>query len=131
MTTDGVDVIGGVDTHGHTYHAAVSSEVNGTLLGDKEFPATAIGYRQLLLWLLSFGRVVKVGPTVLPRNRDRWARHRCETVGQDSDGLGEASSYEVTSVTPVTSQRHPDNGRRIHSKKASGVDRTTSQTPLG
>ena len=37
------------------------SEANGKLLGDKEFPATAIGYQQLLLWLLSFGRVVKVG----------------------------------------------------------------------
>ena len=61
MTTDGGGVIGGVDTHGHTHHAAAISAVSGKLLGDKEFPATAAGYRQLLSWLLSFGSVVKVG----------------------------------------------------------------------
>jgi hypothetical protein len=61
MTTDGGDVIGGVDTHGHTHHAAAISAVSGKLLGDKESPATADGYRQLLSWLLSFGSVVKVG----------------------------------------------------------------------
>jgi hypothetical protein len=57
MTTDDGGVIGGVDTHGHTRHAAAISAVSGKLLGDKEFPATADGYRQLL----SFGSVVKVG----------------------------------------------------------------------
>ena len=62
MTTDGDGVIGGVDTHGHTQHAAAISAVSGKLLGDKEFPATAAGYRRVLSWLLSsFGPVVKVG----------------------------------------------------------------------
>ena len=37
MTTDGVDVIGGVDTHGQTDQAAAISEANGKLLGDKQF----------------------------------------------------------------------------------------------
>lgn len=45
------------------------------------------------------------GPTVL----DRWAGHQYERAGQDSDGLGEARSHEVTPVTP---ERHPANGRR-------------------
>jgi hypothetical protein len=40
-------VIGGVDTHGRTHHAAVIDQ-QGRLLGDHEFPADSGGYRQLL-----------------------------------------------------------------------------------
>jgi transposase len=61
MTTNDGDVIGGAGTHGHTHHAAAISAANGKLLDNKEFPATAQGYRQLLSWLRSFGAVVKVG----------------------------------------------------------------------
>ena len=53
-------VTGGVDTHGHTHHAAVLDRV-GRVLGDRQFPATAVGYQALLAWLRSFGRVAKVG----------------------------------------------------------------------
>jgi transposase len=53
-------VIGGVDTHGKTHHAAAIDQV-GKLLGDHEFPATAAGYRALLAWLRRFGQVLKVG----------------------------------------------------------------------
>jgi transposase len=53
-------VTGGVDTHGKTHHAAVVDQV-GRVLGDQEFPASAAGYRALLAWLRSWGRVVKVG----------------------------------------------------------------------
>jgi transposase len=53
-------VTGGVDTHGKTHHAAVVDQV-GRVLGDQEFPASAAGYRALLGWLRSWGRVVKVG----------------------------------------------------------------------
>jgi transposase len=53
-------VIGGVDTHGKTHHAAVIDHT-GRLHGDQEFPATAAGYQELLRWLRSFGRLVKVG----------------------------------------------------------------------
>jgi transposase len=40
-------VIGGVDTHGRTHHAAVL-DPQGRLLGDREFPADRGGYQQLL-----------------------------------------------------------------------------------
>jgi transposase len=40
-------VIGGVDTHGRTHHAAVIDQ-QGRLLGDREFPADRGGYR--LCW---------------------------------------------------------------------------------
>jgi transposase len=44
-------VIGGVDTHGRTHHAAAIDQ-QGRLLGDREFPADSGGYRQLLGWLV-------------------------------------------------------------------------------
>ena len=53
-------VMGGVDTHGKTHHAAVIDQV-GRVLGDGEFPATPAGYRALLAWLRSFGQVIKIG----------------------------------------------------------------------
>jgi transposase len=53
-------VIGGVDTHGRTHHAAVLDE-QGRLLGDREFPADRGGYRQLLNWLGHHGQVGVVG----------------------------------------------------------------------
>jgi transposase len=53
-------VIGGVDTHGRTHHAAVL-DTQGRLLGDREFPADRGGYRQLLCWLGRHGQVGVVG----------------------------------------------------------------------
>jgi Transposase len=53
-------VIGGVDTHGRTHHAAVL-DIQGRLLGDREFPAHRGGYRQLLGWLGRHGQVGVVG----------------------------------------------------------------------
>jgi transposase len=61
MTTPTLDVIGGVDTHGATHHAAALNAATGKLLGDREFPAAPAGYRQLLHWLQSFGQVIQVG----------------------------------------------------------------------
>lgn len=54
-------VIGGVDTHKLTHHAAALDASTGQLLGDHEFPATGAGYEQMLTWFLTFGVVVKVG----------------------------------------------------------------------
>ena len=54
-------VIGGVDTHGLTHHAAVIDAVLGRQLGDREFPATAAGYRALAAWLAGHGEVAAVG----------------------------------------------------------------------
>lgn len=53
-------IVGGVDTHADTHHAAVLL-MNGTRLADAQFPATASGYTQLLDWLRSFGRPHAVG----------------------------------------------------------------------
>jgi len=53
-------VIGGVDTHKHTHYAAAIDD-NGRLLGHREFPATARGYRDLLAWFRSHGHIVTIG----------------------------------------------------------------------
>lgn len=55
------EVIGGVDTHKMTHHAAVLDAHTGKLLGDEEFPATKKGYQQLLAWLQRHGAIDKVG----------------------------------------------------------------------
>jgi transposase len=60
MTARKQQVTGGVDTHSRTHHAAAIDQ-NGRILGDQQFPATPAGYQQLLAWLATFGRIVKVG----------------------------------------------------------------------
>lgn len=54
------EVIGGVDTHGRTHHAAVIDPI-GRHLADAQFPADGAGYESLLAWLRSHGRVIAVG----------------------------------------------------------------------
>jgi len=60
MTQQHRQVTGGVDTHGHTHHAAVIDTM-GRHLADREFPATATGYRDLLAWLHTHGELAAVG----------------------------------------------------------------------
>ena len=54
------EVAGGVDTHQDTHTAAVI-DTAGRRLGDRQFPTTAAGYRQLLAWLRGFGALLIVG----------------------------------------------------------------------
>jgi len=60
MTDHAAQVMGGVDTHGHSHHAAVVDTL-GRQLADKEFPANRAGYRGLERWLRSHGTVIAVG----------------------------------------------------------------------
>jgi transposase len=53
-------IIGGVDTHSATHHAAVI-DTHGRLLGDAEFPATLTGYAAMLTWMRSKGSLSQVG----------------------------------------------------------------------
>jgi transposase len=53
-------VIGGVDTHKHTHHAAVVDRA-GRLLAEREFRADATGHAELCSWMRSFGEVEAVG----------------------------------------------------------------------
>jgi transposase len=53
-------IVGGVDTHADTHHAAVEL-MNGGRVADAQFPATHAGYEELLEWMRSFGRLHAVG----------------------------------------------------------------------
>lgn len=53
-------VVAGVDTHKDTHHAAVL-DLGGRVLGDREFPVTSAGYRQLLDWVSSHGLIEMIG----------------------------------------------------------------------
>jgi len=55
-----VQVVGGVDPHADTIHAAVITVV-GRVLGDAEFPTTADGYRDAITFLTSSGEVERIG----------------------------------------------------------------------
>jgi transposase len=52
-------VVGGVDAHADTHHAAALDE-RGALLATKSFPTTTPGYAELLGWLRAFGAVAVV-----------------------------------------------------------------------
>lgn len=54
------EVVLGVDTHGEVHVAAVISPL-GKVLGTDSFPATAAGYRQLLVWARKRGTVRRAG----------------------------------------------------------------------
>lgn len=54
------DIIGGVDTHTATHHAALI-DLNARLLADAQFPATPAGYAAMLGWMRRRGRIDKVG----------------------------------------------------------------------
>ena len=53
-------IIGGVDTHTATHHAAVI-DLNGRLIADAEFPATPAGYAAMLTWMRNQGKLSRVG----------------------------------------------------------------------
>ncbi|MDQ1005557.1 transposase [Streptomyces sp. V4I23] len=54
------EVVLGVDTHKDVHVAAVITTL-GALLAHQEFPTTATGYRQLLVWARSFGTLHRAG----------------------------------------------------------------------
>jgi transposase len=59
--TDAITVVGGIDTHKELHVAAVVDRDDGRLLDTKEFSTTRAGYRALLRWLTSYGRLHAVG----------------------------------------------------------------------
>lgn len=53
-------VVGGVDTHKDLHVAAIVDE-HDLVLGSECFPSTRHGYKQMLIWMRSFGEVSRVG----------------------------------------------------------------------
>ncbi|NHO83468.1 IS110 family transposase [Micromonospora sp. CMU55-4] len=96
-------VIGGVDTHRDTHHAAIIDSTGG-LLADAEFPATSDGYADLLAWMRSFGRLVAVG-----------------VEGTGSYGAGLARHLGSRKV-PVVEVDRPDRRTRRAKGKSDPID---------
>jgi transposase len=96
-------VIGGVDTHARTHHAA-ALDPTGRLLGDAQFPATATGYVALLTWLRRFGTVIKVG---------------VEGTGSYGAGLARHLTEQKVSVVEVD---RPDRKTRRLKGKSDPID---------
>jgi transposase len=103
MTSSGLDVFGGVDTHGRTRHAAVVDGA-GRLLGDAEFAATAAGSVALLAWLAGFGRLSRIG---------------VEGTGTDGAGLARYLAHQGAEVVEVD---RPDRKTRRRPGKSDPIE---------
>src|SRR4051794_41122645 len=88
-------VIGGVDAHAETHHAAVIDD-RGALLGSASFAVSARGYGDLLAWLRGFGELERVG---------------VESTGSYAAGLTRHLLAERVEVLEVN-QPHPHTRRR-------------------
>src|SRR3546814_11848673 len=53
-------VTGGVDTHKDLHVAAIVDE-HDVVLGSEFFPTTRHGYKQMITWMRTFGRIQRVG----------------------------------------------------------------------
>lgn len=103
MHYDNGDVVGGVDTHLQVHVAAAADHV-GQMLATRSFPATTVGYRELLGWLRSHGRVVRVG---------------VEGTGSYGAGLARFLAAEEVAVMEVN---RPDRQRRRLRGKSDSAD---------
>jgi transposase len=96
-------IVGGVDTHADTHHAAVEL-MNGGRIADAQFPATTAGYEQLLEWMRSFGRL-----------------HAAGVEGTGSYGAGLARHLRAEGVVIIEVNR-PDRRQRRNLGKSDPLD---------
>jgi transposase len=144
MTTQSAPrhVVAGIDTHKLTHHAAALDAATGKLLGDKEFPATRVGYRKLLAWLESYGTVIKSGvegtgsygagvqrhlqaagiavvEVSRPNRQDR--RHRGKSDPIDAINAARAVVSEAATTTPKLREGFVETVRQIRATRRSAV----------
>ena len=81
MTGESGVVVGGVDTHSQTHHAAVIDYL-GREISDCEFPATVAGYAALVVWLRGFGGLARVGVEGTSSYGAGLARHLRQVGGE-------------------------------------------------
>jgi transposase len=100
-------VVGGVDTHQATHHAAIV-DAHLRPVADREFPATEAGYRELVDWMASFGPIVRVG---------------VESTGSYGAGL---ARYLLTAAIEVVEVQRPGRVTRHQEGKSDVVDAYSS-----
>jgi transposase len=119
-------IVGGVDTHADTHHAAVLL-INGGRVADAQFPATAARYAQLAEWLRSFGHLHAAGITVVEVSRPD--RRQRRLVGK-SDPLDACAAAEAVLARRATAIPKLGTGiaeaiRTLHLTRASAVKART------
>ena len=113
MTGEAGVVVGGVDTHSRTHHAAVIDHL-GREISDCEFLASAAGYDALVVWLRGFGELARVG-----------------VEGTSSYGAGLARHLRQSGVLVVEVDR-PDRRARRAQGKSDPIDAyAAARTALG
>lgn len=118
MTTQQVRVIGGVDTHTETHHAALVTDT-GQHVADQEFETTPAGYARLVGFLTSHGQLVRVG-----------------VEGTSSYGAGllsvlQAAGIEVVEVIrPTRTQRRRGKSDPIDAYNAAATTLTGQHLPV-
>jgi transposase len=134
-------VVGGIDTHKDLHFAAVV-DVTGGVLGTRAFATTRAGYRSLLAWMRSFGRVSRVGVEQTGSYGAGVVRHLAragipvlEVTGPDkADRRGRGKDDPIDAVAAALAAIH---GKRVSVAKtrdgrieALRVLRTTRQTAV-
>ena len=107
MSGSGVDIFGGVDTH-RDIHVAAVVDGAGRVLGSESFAAETAGYGQLVAWMRSRGRLVRVG---------------VEGTGSYGAGLARhvtAAGVEVVEVNRPNRQVTPPEGRQVRQRRRRG-----------
>ena len=96
-------VIAGVDTHQQTHHVALI-DAEQRRIGDREFPATAAGYRDLLDWVTGHGSLQAMG---------------VESTGSYGAGLTRHLLAEGIEVYEVN---RPEKSTRVKAGKSDPID---------
>lgn len=115
-------VIGGVDTHKDIHVAAIVNDSN-QVLSSEYFPTTRHGYKEMLKWMSSFGKISRVGiecsgtyglgllrymqssgievlEVTAPDKVDRRKRGKDDTI--DAENAAHAAYSKLRTVTPKT-----------------------------
>ena len=112
-------VIVGVDTHKHV-HVAVAIDTRGIRLGDQSFVADSGGYRALITWADTHGRIKAfgiegtgsygAGHRVVEVNRGD--RHTRRAVGKSDTGDAESAARSVLAGQATATPKTGDSASR-------------------
>ena len=139
------EIVGGVDTHKQAHVAAAVDGV-GRLLGTSEFPATSVGYRELLRWLRGYGNVSLIGvegtgsygaglarylaregvsvvEVIRPNRQLRRRRGKSDPV--DAEAAARAALAKEADVTPKSADGPVESMRMIRLARTSAVKART------
>jgi len=134
-------IVGGVDTHKDIHVAAIVNESN-QVLSSESFPTTRYGYKKMLMWMSSFGKISRVGiecsgtyglgllrymqasgidvlEVTAPDKSDRRKRGKDDTL--DAENTAHAAFSRLRTVTPKSRDGMVESLRVLKSCRKSAV----------